>query len=137
MCFYNDYDWHADVWEETECALDRSRCCHECGERMLPGDWHRYIWMQEREDCILCEEGGCEGRHDFGNTFEYVRCRTCDLILLAIHDVEAEANCPLDARQPALGELGEAIRYADDREKYAVKAAEFGVYDHSFFQVAE
>jgi len=127
MCFYNDYDWYADVNDITEGETDEKQECHECGLVIHPGEWRRQVYQQEHEECHVCEfEDGppCgDGNHDYGETYFYVCCRTCANILKAIEVSEAEAGCPPDARQPAYGELQETL-WEDREGRYVRRAVE-------------
>jgi hypothetical protein len=118
MCFYNDYEWCASVWEETEGNLDSSATCDECGRKILPGEWRRHIYQQEDETCSVCEyeEPGepCEVC-DYGETYDYDRCQACEWILEAVESVEEEAGCPPDSRRPMLGEMRQSMW--DNREE--------------------
>src|SRR5688572_20106461 len=90
MCFDDyDYDWTASVCEkEIRIAKEGDKFgCDECGTKFQPGESYEYIFMQEHEECRVCEweeaEAPCE-KHDYGETDEYRRCKTCCKILDAI-----------------------------------------------------
>ena len=121
MCFDNDADWYADVATVIDGPNERATTCHECGAKIESGAWRRHIDMREHEQCQCCEdelgaewrdgiEPCGEGQHDYGQTFVADLCQGCCHLLAAIEAVERDEGCPEHARQPAYGELGEAIR---------------------------
>lgn len=127
MCFNNDYDWYADISDVRDWPLGRPTSCHECCAPIGYGDWRRHIFQQEHEECQWCEyeelaeaDEPCE-THDYGETFECDLCRDCCKILAAIEAVETDEECPPHARQPAIGELVEALSYDED-SRYARRA---------------
>lgn len=121
MCFYNDdYDWIASVCDVTDGPAESPAKCYECHRRIAAGEWRRHVYQQEHEECSVCEQEEadepCE-EHDYGETFECNLCEACVKMLKAIEAVEIDEGCPWDARQPAYGELWEAIQY-DEGGKY-------------------
>src|SRR5688572_30184586 len=135
MCFYNDYDWYAQVSDSSSGPADTKARCDECGKVINPGDWRYHLDQQEEECCRTCDEGGdnyddddpqdpltCE--HDFGETFDYDRCDKCDKILKAIEAVEIKEGCPPDARRPRLMELRETFIEHSSAPVYAATAIE-------------
>jgi hypothetical protein len=130
MCFNNDYDWYADVWDVTDGENDVPAKCIECGLAIASGEWRRHVYLQEDEECYRCEQGDlkegdepCEV-HDYGEIFECSICETCCKILKAIEAVEIDEGCPVGSRQPLYGELSQAL--FDDANcgdgKYAARA---------------
>jgi len=128
MCFEPEYDWYADVTALTESEAGARVACEDCGELIHPGDWRRYVYQQEHEECQRCEweelEPGDEpcDTHDYGETWECSLCRDCCNIRAAISAVEADEGCRPDTREPAYGELDEALRYDDGRYVARVRA---------------
>lgn len=143
MCFYNDdYDWMASVQKETEGAADRETRCDECREVIAAGQWRRHVYLQQYEECRVCEweeaDEPCE-KHDYGETFDYDCCETCEKILKAIETLEAAEDCPVYSRRPSLlGLYEEAIVYDDDG-KYRTKALQMfpELSDHKWFRDVE
>lgn len=129
MCFDNDADWHASIYEtEARVAADGEKLhCHECGVKFQPGEEYTYIFMQEYEECRVCEweeaETPCE-KHDYGEIYHYRRCEACSKILAAIKEVEEDEGCPPYATQPMLEELCEVFSDRRDAKRYAVRAVE-------------
>ena len=130
MCFDYDADWCAEVATVIDGPNERAATCFECGAKIEPGAWRRHIDQREHEQCQWCEdELGAEwregvepcgdGEHDYGQMFVADLCQGCCQLLAAIESVERDDDCPEYARQPAYGELGEAIRddvlYGDGR----------------------
>lgn len=127
MCFYNDYDWTADVVVDRienegkePPPLDQGGQhfkCEECGALILAGSPHRYIYQQEHEccqneDCGIYtddelgedEEGDCRcDKPDLGETFTYRRCMECDKFLTAVERAEHDEGCARDESRPSLG----------------------------------
>ncbi len=57
MCFYNDdYDWCAEVNEESEGPSDEACNCRECGATIAIGEWCKRVFQQEHEACQICED---------------------------------------------------------------------------------
>lgn len=129
MCFYNDdYDWYASVCETTDGASDTETACHECGEKIAAGQWRRHVYQQEHDECQRCEweqldddEEPCE-QHDYGETYDYDCCESCEKILKAIEALEAEEDCPEHSRRPSLCGLYDEAICEDDDGKYRAKA---------------
>ncbi|MDE2100919.1 MAG: hypothetical protein KGL39_26975, partial [Patescibacteria group bacterium] len=140
MCFFNDADWYAEVYEEVISKAEKDFACEECGANVSAGEEYRYIFMQENEDteCEFCEKGKerdgtkcleCNGTgsRDPGETFEYARCMECDRFLQAIEAAEIEEGCSRDEARPRLNYLREDIREADPvpmLRRYIKKAIE-------------
>lgn len=138
MCFEHgdyDYDWTARVTIESCGTSPLASRCYECNSRIAPYEWRRYIYQQELETCRICDECGddydpdepqdpTKCKHDYGETFSYDRCETCDKILRAIEDYEAREGCKPSERQPLLGELQDELRQHSDGQRYAALAIE-------------
>lgn len=151
MCFYTDYDWTASVYEITESDAGFPTRCDECGKPLTMLDWRRRIWMQEAEECRICEdefsekyidnediedalENGDaeyaaemlkaldEHQHDYGETCLYHRCSDCDKILQAVEAREKAEGCPVHERLPALGEMQESLAEHEQAAEYATHA---------------
>ncbi len=127
MCFYyDDYDWIATINEQYFIRGEREHKCLECGRNIAPEEWRRYIYQQEHEMCQICEDDYSEEfdeeqdpatcAHNYGKRSNAHICRECCLILEAIYDLEEKEGCPEHARQPAFGELQEALHYGDEGE---------------------
>lgn len=155
MCFYNDdYDWYADVHEESDLESGPACKCDECGREIASDQWRHTVFQQESELCQFCEDD-CSGnyigseddvaeliedgraeeaaelqrkidncQHSYGETFHYVRCRDCDNLLKAVERTEELAGCPVDSRRPALTELREALHETHDGGRYRAMALE-------------
>lgn len=140
MCFYNDdYAWTAEVSDVTDGTADSPAKCYECNSIIAAGEFRRYVYQQEHEECSVCEQEEadepCE-KHDYGETFECNLCESCVKILKAIYAVEINAGCPPYASQPNYGELQEAFQH-DDAGKYRARALTMfpGVAGHKFLEV--
>lgn len=130
MCFYDESDWTADVYDDQAWPFGRPTQCDECFRTLGYGDWRRTIHMEESECCKECglypgdtpddPDTACE-LCDYGETADYVRCLACEKILLAIEASEADAGCPPHSRRPMLTELGDAIDY-EDGDRYRERA---------------
>jgi hypothetical protein len=128
MCFYNDYDWYAEDETDESGESPEIAGCIECGSTIISGKWRRHIYQQQYVECQVCEyeeaEEPCK-THDYGELFECDICRSCQWILEAIDDIETEEGCPYDARQPAFGELRDAIwDDSDAGKRYLDRAIE-------------
>lgn len=119
MCFYNDdYDWYAEVQIVSEWSFGLPTACIECGTKIGYGDWRRHLFQQQHEACMVCEWGEADepcDLHNYGERYECDTCADCAKILKAVEAEEIDANCPPHARQPMVGELGETLRYDDDK----------------------
>jgi hypothetical protein len=136
MCFYDDGDWTAQVVEDEILVVTAPVKCDECRRPIKPGEWRRHVFMQEHEVCRHnpahddydgpetdsedCPEG-CE--HDFGETFDYDRCQSCDQLIEAIHRHELAVGCHEYESRPSLTELHDAM-VEGDGEAYLAKAEE-------------
>lgn len=149
MCFdTGDYDWCASVTEKTPSDSGKACRCDECGRDIAENEWRLAIHQQEHDSCQICEDEFSdefisreemesevadgdeewaqnqikfldEHKHDYGETFDYVRCRGCDHFLKAIEDREAKEGCPPDARQPYLCALREEMSEHYQARDYA------------------
>lgn len=63
MCFYADYDWIAQVFEESEPVATRPVRCEECGAGIPRGATYHHVWMQQYEECRACINEECECQH--------------------------------------------------------------------------
>lgn len=130
MCFYNDYDWYAEVTDKSEPEADKDVRCHECRETIKQGSKYVYIFMQEHEECHNCNDEdedfpcSCE-EPNFGGTFEYQRCLNCECFLEAVQEAEKEAGCDYQDSRPGLTAMVEAIRDGgkEEAKAYFKKAA--------------
>lgn len=138
MCFYSDdYDWYAEIHDETHVRVDAACKCHDCNRRIAAGEWARRVEQLQHECCQICEDsesdlyeypdaiepengfyGPTEHPHYYGEHWLGFICRDCLLLREAIYDLEEKEGCPEHARQPAYGELDEAFEY-DDELKYS------------------
>jgi hypothetical protein len=146
-----DYDWTASVYEyKSGPAPTACKCC-ECCADIPAGSWRYEIFMQEHECCQVCEdewsdefidraemekelsEGDAdwakamlksiaEHEHDYGESCLYIRCETCEKILLSIDEHEERAGCPKRARQPDLWSLWEELSHHSDTRIYLREA---------------
>lgn len=130
MCFYyDDYDWSAEINEESHIRCDAPCKCFDCNRMVTSGEWVRRIFQLQSELCWICEdsesdlyeypdeyepESGMYGPTEhpcyFGESWLGFICRECCLLREAIYDVEEKEGCPYDARQPAFGELAEVFQ---------------------------
>lgn len=124
MCFYNDYDWYAELVEDEIRTADQPTRCGECGTVVPEEGTLRHIYYQQYEICRRDHyEGGpgcsedCE--HDFGETFDFDLCEACNQLIEAIHQFEIEEGCGEAESRPAFGELYDAIY---NRKDYLEKA---------------
>jgi hypothetical protein len=140
MCFYNDYDWTAEVNEETEGVADTENSCIDCSAKIIRGEWRRNIVQQEHEECQQIEECGhddddnlihdCERDKDecnYGENFECDICQRCDTIRKAILKVEISEGCDPSEGQPALGELKEQVDNSEGWLVYIDKMRALGL----------
>jgi hypothetical protein len=137
MCFINDnYDWIAEVWEESTETATKPVRCQECREQIPVGGTLHCIHMQEHEECHrcfgdhfdeddercpcsalkdrygACTECKCE-KPDFGESEDYWRCENCDKFLNAVESAEVEAGCSTHEARPGLGMMLEDIINGD------------------------
>jgi hypothetical protein len=124
MCFTHDYDWCAEVCDETTGAAEKATVCDECHKPIPAGVWVRSVYQQQHEQCQRCEDEDsrdfeedhpdCAGdEHEYGETFDWDCCEACDKVLRAIKAAELEEGCKEYESQPALTELSQAM--SDDR----------------------
>lgn len=126
MCFYNDYDWYADICtiEDTHNWRHGNRCC-ECGRVMRLGEQVRTIDMVEREYCSECDGDDQDCEHDYGETWYGIQCEICTRFLAAIKAVEIEEGCSENVSQPPIGALWDTLHEGDFEVKaYLAKAEE-------------
>jgi len=129
MCFDQDADWIARVYEETITTAEKPTRCDECGQKIPTGGWLLHVWMQQYEDCLHTfdddsaplvegvEECPPDCKHNFGETYDYDRCESCDKILRAIEDLELKRGCHRNEARPLLTQMRDAVfeepEYAD------------------------
>jgi len=138
MCFVNDGDWTARVYEVTQKTSERKRRCQECDQMIQAGIPFWNIWMQEYEECHTCTMGKCDcvqednndlcckcTEPDHGEEFETWHCQECHKFLEAIREAEIESGCSPYEAQPLCEQMVEAISNTDesDAERYFIKAA--------------
>ena len=141
MCFYADYDWTPDVYEEETVTLDKPRRCGECRRMFAKGEDLVRRYGQEHEICQACESGVCDcdsprDRFDsctdcrcadpeYGETYEEWCCEDCRDFLQAVQAAERAVGCGVDESTPPLGEMVEYIRdgEASEARKYFQRAA--------------
>jgi hypothetical protein len=108
MCFIDhDYDWVADIQEETTITSDKPIRCEECGRIIEPGNLVHHIWQQEHEEC---HGGDCDpipGSYecdapDYGESAQYDCCHDCHEFLDAVEASELEAGCRRSEARPSL-----------------------------------
>jgi hypothetical protein len=128
MCFYNDYEWTAEITAEWTAPIEVITKCDECKSHMNVGSEMTFIHMQEYEECYRCAECECDCPRDkdgdcvgcqceppeFGETFDYVRCEQCGKFLKAVEAAELKAGCRLSDSRPALGNMIEEIQDGDN-----------------------
>jgi hypothetical protein len=130
MCFYNDSSgWLAEVNEVSYGPGDSASRCLECGSQIALGEWRRHVYQRESECCVECGGGDDDGpcgdvEHEYGEIFTGDICEDCVKILRAIEAAEADEGCPLYARQPLYGELGETLVEHYGSDKYIERALE-------------
>jgi hypothetical protein len=140
VCFFHDYDWYAELCEETEGPAPAPARCGECRRPIAAGQWRHRVYQQQYEECRACGNGDCEcpgadGTGEccrcpvpsFGETAEYDRCESCDKVLRAVEAVELADGCHHDNARPALCGLSEeALNRCnnDHADEYAAKAVE-------------
>jgi len=146
MCFYNDdYDWYADVQDESHVRCEKATGCDECGSKIQVGQWKRHIYQQEEEMCRYCEDEDsieyekgfdCKGDCDFGETSEYDCCVPCMKILAAIYEQEKDEDCPEHSRRPSLGLMWEEAFDSGHDDQYVSRILEMfpEVSSHRFVQ---
>lgn len=132
MCFVNDYDYCVESHHQSDGERPEAAQCYECCRKIVPGEWRRHIEQWQYADCQACgdewsdrwrSDADCGDEHDYGETFESSTCRECCRVLEAIEAVEREAGCPDGSRQPAYGEMRDAV-YEDARDegRYVLRA---------------
>lgn len=119
MCFVNDdYDWLAEVVEQSDHVLLAPIKCDECCRVIEIGETVHHIFMQQYEECHRCYEGECECEEEkccqcslpkFGEMSDYDRCQECDKFLQAVENAELEAGCDRRDSRPPLTEMRSAI----------------------------
>ncbi len=137
MCFDNDNDNDYDVirceiWQRSEEVLTAPARCIECRRTIAAGETAHVVDWQEHADCQICQDD-CSDRfaetqspqtcaHDYGFRNIDHTCRECELILMAIEDLEEREGCPAHARRPNPHTLWEELHNHDDAPKYAAHA---------------
>lgn len=134
MCFYNDYDWRAEVCEKSERSSEEDCHCDECHQAIPAGVRHTYIYMAQHETPRDWNDEGLEygedlpeddpSRFDPGEEFDYRCCSRCWKVLEAIEAAELEEGCPKHAARPALTRLHSVMWVDANREggRYRAKA---------------
>ncbi len=135
MCFYHEYDYCPEVYSKNERMSERPVECEECGATIEPGQTIHSVFMQQYEQCHVCEMGECVCDHKtnddcqcatpvFGETFDYDRCEQCEKFLQAVEDAEVEAGCSKAEARPAFQEMRNDIVDGGMREakKYFKRA---------------
>lgn len=130
MCFNSDYDWTAEVYEESEGPSQAKIKCDECRQFIHHGEWRYHVYMRENELCRICEDDcspdfeedyDCENEHSYGEKFDYDCCERCYRLRKAIRAVEEEEGCHGTEAEPSFGEMhGEVYdwgHYADEMRK--------------------
>jgi len=112
MCFNDDYDWTANVVQEADTLAAAPAKCDECSAKIGVGDWVHTIHMEESEWCMDCENGDCDcacvgeccqcATPNLGETFDYIRCESCDKFLRAVEATEIEEGCNKYTARPGL-----------------------------------
>lgn len=145
MCFYADYDWIAQVFEESTPVADKPIRCEECGAGIPRGVKYHHVWMQQYDYCLTCELGECSCGKDtdgnllcdggcgkcecdppnYGETSDWNCCENCHKFLNAVQLAEQEAGCDYSESRPPLGEMmtyiGDGAEEAKKYWKVAVK----------------
>lgn len=134
MCFLADYDWYAQVCEQSERVVETPTKCNECGRIVQPGEKMHHVWMQQYEECHNCDCGECACNLDasgqcpepeFGETFDYDRCEQCDKFLSAVQHAEEDEGCQGVEARPGLGSMMNDICDGgrSDAKRYFQRAA--------------
>lgn len=123
MCFYHDYDWHAEESDSAEGPGTDTVRCEECRCLIHPGEWRRWDYLRQYECCKWCHGDGCaecdDGRNpDVGGTAEWNTCERCARLLDAIRAVEEAEGCQGDQTQPHVGGLFDALAYDEESSRY-------------------
>lgn len=142
MCFYEnlDCDWTPEVFDEDKSKVDTKPVkCWECHREIPAGETHTWFYGQEYEMCVLCEENDPDCQHNFGDSYEYFCCQTCQKIIDAIAAVEKDEGCPSHVSRPLLGGLREVFIEHSDAEKYVKRALEMfpELKGHTWFDLVE
>ena len=133
MCFVNDGDWHAAVYEVNDGPATKDDRCADCYQPIKVGDPVRYFFMQEYEECQTCyddpeEPEYADCTHNYGERFEARICATCLKFRAAIKVVEVAEGCREDESEPAIGELPDVLdrdmNEYDHVSEYKAKALE-------------
>ena len=138
MCFNVDYDWTAEISEESTTTAEKPWTCDECFRKFPVGTTRHVVYQQEWEECQACANGECECKHadpddpidcqcaepSYGETFDYQRCDECNKFLAAVEQAELDAGCPPGESLPPYCGMTEYIGNSgiDEAKKYFVKA---------------
>jgi hypothetical protein len=128
MCFYNDYDWSAEIYDQLDPVATEDLHCQECNREIKTGQQHHYIFMQESETCRHCDNLDlecCECEEpNFGEQDEYWCCTDCWQFRGAVKEAEKDEGCPPGERSPSLqGMLEEISQFdGDEPQIYFAKA---------------
>src|SRR4026208_1890384 len=117
MCFNNDADWTAWHVEEDTITVDKPSACLECRRQVKLGGILHHVYLQEAEECLLCENGVCScpedkccqcPNPDVGNTDDCYFCADCYKFRKAVAAAEKEAGCSSYTAEPLYGEMLES-----------------------------
>jgi hypothetical protein len=124
VCFYNDdYDWCPTIYEESEGPVKSTVRCSECNKKILEGQWAKQIYMQEYEECQLCEEMDESCEHDYGNTYDYYGCERCERLREALRLVEEAEGCSGNEAEPGRGTMFTDVGDGEGWDHYAFQHA--------------
>jgi hypothetical protein len=130
MCFWNDSDWTAQVYEEEEGPAPADTRCDECRGHIFKGQWRHHVFMQEHEECQACEDTWdkdappCDdGKHEYGEQFDYNSCERCYRLRHAVRQVEEEEGCTGSEAEPYFGGLFEQVGSGEGWQHYADRMA--------------
>jgi hypothetical protein len=141
MCFYNQYEWIAEIYSDTTLRLDTDAVCYECGAAIAAHERRRVIHMEESDGrCLACDgyEDCCCETPNAGESFDCQVCRSCCALLAVIRLVERRAGCPAYTQQPEFGYLSDAMLHHGDGDRYREQAGKlFPNLKHRFLNRAQ
>jgi len=145
MCFDIDYDWYAEVVDSNIVASATATTCNECHRLIAASEQRRTIHQQQYELCRFCEDANSEDgttgvtcpndQHDFGETFDYVRCMKCEAILDAIERIEKAEGCKGWESRPSLCGLSEEVSNGNGWPHYVSEAKKLGLHEAAALMV--